>query len=141
MAESVSECQAVSSALGRFTDPVSLCLTRPRGAHKSGPNRSPKHLSSEEITRMSAVAAKAFIDSAPDKAQAQLARQRQPFAMVPKSILCDSSVSLGARALYGLLTGYCWRREDWCEPSMARMVKDAGCSEGKIRRMLLELGT
>ena len=61
------------------------------------------------------------------------------FGMVPKALITDTSLTVGARLLCALLWTY--RNKDTGEafPSQERMAKELGCSQRSVRRWLKAL--
>jgi hypothetical protein len=64
---------------------------------------------------------------------------KQPFAMVPKVISRDRSLSLGARVSWDLITGYRWGNNVWCDVSIPVLADDLGVTVKRARRFVHEL--
>lgn len=63
---------------------------------------------------------------------------REPFAMMPESVLDDSRLSDGAKVFYALLDRY-WRSDDTAWPSQETLATRLGVSVPVVRRRLREL--
>lgn len=60
------------------------------------------------------------------------------FAMIPNDTLRDSSLSLQARALYGILVSYAWQ-DGFTFVGQETLAKDAGLSSRQVRSYIKEL--
>lgn len=60
------------------------------------------------------------------------------FAQIPRFILKDKRLTLGARLTYAVLLSYAWQ-EGSCFPGQDRMGKDLGVTRKAINKYLVEL--
>jgi hypothetical protein len=60
------------------------------------------------------------------------------FAQIPRYVLMDHRLSMGARVTYGVLLSYAWQ-QDSCFPGQDRMAGDLGVTRRAIINYLMEL--
>ena len=65
---------------------------------------------------------------------------QQGFTQVPKFILKDPNLSLGAKVTYSALLGYAWDNAS-VFPGQATLAKEMGVTERHVRRFISELKT
>ncbi len=74
--------------------------------------------------------------------QIQIPEELGKFAMVPGRILEDTSLSFGARMLYGIIIWLAWRQGRSGRPGYAgqqALADDFGCSRRSVGQYLTEL--